>query len=157
MFTIFCQHFSNLIPYHYNWEKLTYAIYCSFWRSTFPLFINFLRNVDWRNVDWGNVDRTPSFSALSCKFESLEKVSASEKSNNDSQHVCPKDETIEVLLRDIVNKEAQNNHLVIELSEARECLKSSSETCVEYADRVKFLEKELYKAFELIMILLQIS
>ena len=34
-------------------------------------------------------------------------------------------------------------HLVLELSETKECLKSSSKTCVEYANCVKFLEKNL--------------
>ena len=54
-----------------------------------------------------------------------------------------KDETIEELRRDIEIKEMEKSHLALELSEAKECLKSCSETSVEYANRVKFLENSL--------------
>ena len=37
----------------------------------------------------------------------------------------------------------RKNAIILELSEAREYLKYSSGMCVEYADRVNFLEKEL--------------
>ena len=84
-----------------------------------------------------------SFSELSRKFESLEKESALSRNKKEGQHACPKDETIEELRRDIEIKEMEKSHLALELSEAKECLKSCSETSVEYANRVKFLENSL--------------
>ena len=73
----------------------------------------------------------------------LKKESALSRNKKEGEHACPKDEKIEELRRDIEIKEMEKSHLALELSEAKECLKSCSETSVEYANRVKFLENSL--------------